>query len=140
MDPLDVSRSTAGIIAAAGTVVEILGPLVSGTKDATNARKICAEALQTQVTLLALQKTLDDLELIPQKRRVLILVGQLIVVLTDGVTLFSELEALASKLGGSAKFRVRIQWAVNDKASASILQRIQRFNDSTRLISNILQR
>ena len=76
--------------------------------------------------LSALQKLFDDPDLIPQKRKDLIQLDQLIAAFTDGVFLYSELEALALQLGtGTGTLCSRIQWARKEKFFASLLSSMQ---------------
>ena len=92
------------------------------------------------IILSALQKLFDDPDLIPQKRKDLIQLDQLIATFTDGVFLYLELEALALQLGTTTDtLRSRIQWARKEKDFASLLSRMQYFKSSITAILNILQ-
>ena len=141
MDPLSVTASIVGILAAAGKVVEILGPVISILKEAQpSTRAICSEINNSIIILSALQKLFDDPDLIPRKRKDLIQLDQLIAAFTDGVFLYSELEALALQLGTATDtLRSRIQWARKEKDFASLLSRMQYFKSSITAILNILQ-
>jgi hypothetical protein len=141
MDPITVATSIVGILAAAGKVVKILGPVISTLKNKTQSvATICSEVENTRIILLALQTLLDDLNTAPRKRRELIQIGQLIAALTDGVLIFSELEALVLQLGTSTEnWQTRIQWARKEKVFASLLSRMQYFKSSMSVILIILQ-
>jgi hypothetical protein len=141
MDPLSVAASIVGILAAAGKVVEILGPVISILKEAQpSTRAICSEINNSIIILSALQKLFDDPDLIPRKRKDLIQLDQLIATFTDGVLLYSELEAHALQLGTATDtLRSRIQWARKEKDFASLLSRMQYFKSSISAILNILQ-
>lgn len=76
----------------------------------------------------------------PRRRRQLIQIDQLITILTDGVLLFSELEALVIRLD-NPDFALpnRMQWAWNDKEFAKHISRLQYFKSSISVMLNILQ-
>ncbi|KAH8729099.1 hypothetical protein GQ44DRAFT_823826 [Phaeosphaeriaceae sp. PMI808] len=138
---LETAAAIIGILAAAGTVAQILSPAVAAFGDATkNAAAVLSEVNQMRTILSALHGYLDDLEISPQERKQLIQVDQLVATLTDGVLLFSELEALALKLhkGGIGAVN-RLQWLRNDGKFASIRSRMQCFKSSITIMLNILQ-
>ncbi|KAF1843551.1 uncharacterized protein K460DRAFT_407893 [Cucurbitaria berberidis CBS 394.84] len=137
---LEIAAAIIGILAAAGKVAEILGPVVSTLKDASkNANAVLSEVNNSRIILVALQKYLDDLDTAPRGRRELIQVAQLITALTDGVLLFSHLEGLVIRLDADNIWPKRIQWARNDKKLASLVARMQCFKSSISVMLNILQ-
>src|SRR2546423_7396138 len=142
MDPLSAAASIVGILAAAGKVIEILGPVVAALKDASkSATTTYSEVNNSRIILSALQTLLNNLNTASRKRTALIPIDQLVAVLTDGVILFSELEALVLPLGtSSGHVRSRIQWARREGTFASLISRLQSFKSSITLMLNILQR
>ena len=138
---LETAAAIIGILAAAGKVAETLGPYISAFKDVTkNIAAVLSEVNSSRVTLSALHKYLDNLNACSRSRRELIQVDQLIATLTDGVLLFSELEALVlSFVGPDSRCRSRIQWAWNDDKIASLVLRMQNFKTSITVMLNILQ-
>jgi hypothetical protein len=142
MDPLSVTSSIAGILAAAGKVVEILEPVVSATLNVNlaTAKAVCSETNNSIIILSAAQTLFNDPDLIPRKRKGLIQVNQLVAALTDGVLIFSELEALVLQLGTSMeKVKTRILWARKEKTFLSIRSRMQSFKLSISVMLNIIQ-
>ncbi|KAF2180666.1 hypothetical protein K469DRAFT_458159, partial [Zopfia rhizophila CBS 207.26] len=141
MEPLSVTASIVGILAAAAKVVEILGPAISRLKEAQpSAKAICSEINNSITILSALQKLFDNPDVVPQTRKDLIQLDQLIATFTDGVLLYSELEALVLQLGTATDtWRSRIQWARKEKDFASLLLKMQYFKSSITAILNILQ-
>jgi hypothetical protein len=138
---LEVSAAIIGILAAAGKVVETLGPVVSAYKDSTkNAAIIIHELDSAKIVLTALCDLFDDLPQSSPGRRELIRVDQLVASLTAGVLLCSEIEAVVAPLDYPAKaITVRLRWAWKDKELASLVARMQRFISHMTLILNILQ-
>jgi hypothetical protein len=89
---------------------------------------------------VSLHALFDNLSEAPQRRRKLIQVDQLIISLTDGVLLFSELEAFVTGLDCPSKsMSARIIWAWKDDQMALLVSRMQRFQISMSLMLNILQ-
>ena len=139
---LEVAASIIGILAAAGKVAETLGPYVSAWKDSTKAVTASLAEVNNITTILsALQGLLDDLSANPQKRKALIQVDQLIAALTDGVLIFSELEALVAHGLHNPKFTLsdQMSWAWKHKEVDSLVARLQRFKSSISVMLNILQ-
>jgi hypothetical protein len=138
---LETAAAIIGILAAAGKVVEILGPVVSRyTKATKNAAAALSEVNQMQIILFALHAYLDDLSKSPSHRRELIQIDQLAATFTDGVLLFSELEELAVGLRGAPEDTMgRLRWARNDGKFASVKSRMQPFKASITIMLNILQ-
>lgn len=138
---LETAAAIIGILAAAGKVAETLGPIVTAFGDVTkNIAAVVSEVNHSRVILLALSRYLDDLTTSPHIRKELIQVDQLITTLTDGVLLFSELEALILNfVGPGLGFPSRVQWAWNDGKFASLVTRMQNFKGSITVMLNILQ-
>lgn len=99
MDPLSVTASIVGLLAAAGKVGETLTPVVSNFKDAPRAiDSVAAEVQDFRTILSSLQQFLLNLGSASPRRVALIQLDQVIVTLTDSVLTFSELEAVVLPL------------------------------------------
>lgn len=138
---LEVSAAIIGILAAAGKVAETLGPVVSAFVDAPkHANTILIEVRYTRTILLGLQSLFDELSAVPQRRKQLIQIDQLIAALTDGVLLFSELESLVDRLGDPKDALLsRAKWARKDHELESIVARLLGFKTSVALMLGILR-
>ena len=141
MDPLSIASSVVGLLAAAGKIIEILKPVISTLKDsAKTATIIHSEVNSSRIILSALQVLFRDLDAAPCRRRDLIQIDQVIATLTDGVLLFSELEALVTRLGPATEsLLTRIEWARKEKTLNILVARLQNFKGSISVILNILQ-
>jgi hypothetical protein len=141
MDPLSVTASIVGLLGAAGKVIEILGPILGAIKDIKKvASTVYSELVNLKIILSALQKWLDDLNYAPRARMALIQIDQLVAVLTDGVILLSELEAIVQPLGEFRDvIRCRIQWSRREAGLQANLSRLQIFKSSISLMLNIIQ-
>jgi len=139
---LEISAAIVGLLAAAGKVAETLGPMVSAFVQAPKyAQTILTELRHTETILSGLKSLSEELAKCPRWRRGLIRVDQLAAVITDGVLLFSELEALVKRLGEDLKgySRSRTRWARHKNELDDCASRLSSFKLSTGLILNILQ-
>lgn len=137
---LETAAAVIGILAAAGKVAELLGPVVSAFQDATkHTAAVLSEVNNSRIILAALQRYLYDLGTSPRTRKELIQVDQLVAALMDGVLLFSELEELVLRFTSSGATMNRLRWALNDEKFGSLVSRVQCFKGSITVMLNILQ-
>ena len=93
MDPLSVATSIAGLIVAACQVSSLLKSFADSAKEAPNsAQAVFTEVTSISVCLNQLQGYLLGKQETSTSRRSLIMIEQVIVFLTDCVSIFSELE------------------------------------------------
>ncbi len=152
MDPLSAIASVAGIITAASEAIKVLGPFATATKDAPKiAAQVLSEVLAVKTIVTALDQLATKLSspavgAARVKYASLIQVDQLCAVLTDGVLLFSELNALLQTLppAESPSSRARLfgsmQWVRKKGALLDLCTRLQHFKLSVNCILSILQR
>lgn len=147
MDPLSIAASIAGLLSAAGQVAKVLGPYVSAAKETPQiTSRVHAEVQSAAVILSALKNITKDLASVSSQRAGLIQVDQVITVLTDGVLLFSELEAALRSLpsqeleGSRLPLRARLLWARKESAFVGLLTRLQGFKSSISLVLMILNK
>ncbi|KAF5498228.1 hypothetical protein CGCF413_v007342 [Colletotrichum fructicola] len=141
-DPLSVISAIVGIVAAAGKVVEVLGPYVSAAKDTPKiARSVHSEVVNSRIILSALHSLLDNLSMVPRSRTLLVPIDDLITVFTNGVLIFNELEESVLKItqSGGDRLMARMQWVRKEGDFSAFIIRLQAFKDTTLLLLNILQ-
>lgn len=146
-DPLSIAASIAGLLSATGQIAKFLGPYVSAAKETPQiTAHVYSEVQSTQVILAGLQGLTQNLGAVQARHAALIAVHQVVTILTDGVLLFSELEAVARSLppleGSDQRLplRARLQWARKESTFTPLLTRVQGFKSSMTLILMILQR
>ncbi|KAH7176269.1 ras family-domain-containing protein [Dactylonectria macrodidyma] len=146
MDPLSAIASVAGIATAAGEVAKILGLYITAAKDAPKiAAQLSSEVLATQTILSALEQLASNISTRNVKYASLIQVDQLIAVLTDGVLIFSELEAVLQTLpppepiSPRGRLWLSMQWVRKNSSLTAIFTRLQAFKLSINCILSILQ-
>ena len=138
---LEVSAAIIGILAAAGKVAETLGPVVSAFVHAPKyAQTILTKVRYTRTILLGLETLFNELGTVPRRRRKLIQIDQLVAALTDGVLVFSELEAIVDQLGDlKDAVSSRGRWARKEHELASLVLRLTGFKTSVALMLGILR-
>ncbi|KAM5358563.1 hypothetical protein ACJZ2D_015177 [Fusarium nematophilum] len=146
MDPLSAIASVAGIATAAGEVAKILGPYITASSDAPKiAAQISSEALATQTILSALEQLASNFSAGNAKYASLIEVDQLVAVLTDGVLIFSDLEAVlqtlppAEPMSPGGRLWSPMQWVRKKGSLTALFTRLQAFKLSVNCILSILQ-
>jgi len=147
MDPLTITTSIFGLLKATAQVAQYLAPYVAAARDTPKiVIQVHSEVVFSRTILLALDGLIKNLAAIPVKRAALIDVDQLVVVFTDGVLLFSELEASLPSLPPAEPtspripLQARLQWASKESAFVALLARLQSFKVSITLTLSILQR
>lgn len=146
MDPLTVTASIVGLIAAATKVVELVQPFVSNTKNAPKlALAIQANVNLVSIVLESLEPFLEDLAS-PNwaNEAACIRVDHVVIPCAEGVLLFSELDSVLVPLESLNNARLqlyqRLLWVSKEKAMASMVDRVQRFLIDLTALLNIFQR
>lgn len=144
MDPLSVTASIVGILAAAGKISELLHFVVSTAKEAPGVvTALIVEINDVRAAVQSLQGLLEDIPLAPPRRTALIQLDQLIVTLTESVLTFSELESIVAPLvvpkGETFTLRARLKWTRVESNCTRIVEKLQRHKTSISLMLNILQ-
>ncbi len=128
MDPLSVATSIAGLMIAASQVAGLLRSFAESAKEAPNSAKaVLAEVTGISICLNQLQGYLSGKQETPRSRRSLIMIEQVIVVLTDCVSVFSELEQNLEMLKTDQPMRVidRLKWTMKEATIGRLLRRLQ---------------
>jgi cell division control protein 24 len=147
MDPLTITTSILGLLQATAQVAHYLSPYVSAARDTPKiVTQVNSEVVYSRTILLALESLTKNLASIPARRAALIQIDHLIAVFTDGVLLFSELEASLPSLPSTEPvsprlpLQLRLQWARKESTFEGLLTRLQGFKASISLMLTILQR
>lgn len=144
MDPLSITASIVGILAAAGKIGEILNSTISSAIDAPKVfSALRTENEEVRAALSSLYDLLQDLTVSPVHRTSMIQLEQLIATLTGTVLTFSELETLITPfmINDASKITVwmRMQWTRAESSCEKIVERLQRHKVYISLMLNILQ-
>ena len=141
MDPLSIAASIIGITTAALQASHLLKTFVDGPGQAcSSARNILREVSGIYACLQQLQGFLLGREKAARSRRSLILIEQIVVIFTDCVSIFSELEQTLESLQTSEHMRVldRLKWSFKENAILKLLVRLQSAKSSLNFMLNIL--
>lgn len=141
MDPLSVSASIIGITTAAVQVSRLLKTFIDGANGAsTSARSVLMEVTGIYACLHQLQGFLIGNEEATRSRRSLIMIEQVIIVFTDCVSIFSELEQTLESLktGEHMRFIDQVKWASKEATVSKLLTRLQASKASLNFMLTIL--
>ena len=142
MDPLSISASIVGLCVAAVQVSHLLRDFVDNTRQAPKtARQTLMETTGIYVCLNQLDSFLSGKQKAARSRRSLIMVEQVIIILTDCVSIFSELEQVIDTLKadeGPMRVVDRMKWSFKEKALTKLLTRLQGSKTSLSLMLTIL--
>ena len=141
MDPLSISASTIGIMTAVAQVSHLLKAFIDGACEApASARGVRMEITGISACLDQLQGFLLGNVEADKNRRSLILIEQVVIVFTDCVSTFSELEQTLESLQTGEHMRVidRLKWSSKERSISKILTRLQASKTSLSLMLNIL--
>lgn len=141
MDPLSVSASIIGITTAAVRVGRLLKPFIDGAYGApTSARSVLMEVTGIYAYLHQLRGFLIGNEEAAKSRRSLIMIEQVIIVFTDCVSIFSELEQTLESLKTGEHMRLidRMKWVSKETALSKLIARLQASKASLNFMLTIL--
>jgi len=146
-DPLSIAASIAGLLSAAASISKVLGPYIGAARDTPQiAHHVNAEVQAASIILSALRTLAQNMASVSAQRAALVQLDQVVVVLTDGVFVFSDLEASVGSLPlpdassvTRLALRSRFQWARKETEFTTLLSRLQSFKSSISLILGILQ-
>jgi len=138
MELLNITTSVAGIISAASQVSYVLGQIKDAPK---SIQAVATELDHIQLIFRALQKFLDTNTRVSGKRATLIQLEDVVVILTQTVLVFSELESLISPIANGTKttFLVRWTWTRLQGGVMRLVSQLQRHKTSLTLLLQIIQ-
>jgi hypothetical protein len=138
MNSLNVISSITGIITVAAQVSNLLGQI----KDApTLVSAVVTEVDHIQLIFRSLQTFLDRATKVPGGRAALIQLDDVVVILTQTVLVFSELETLVSPLSKQVKtsYLARLTWTRVQLGVERLVNQLQRHKTSLMLLLQIIQ-
>jgi hypothetical protein len=137
MEPLNITSSVAGIITAATQVSKLLGQIKYAPASIT---AVLTEVDHIQLIFRALQQFLDSATRVSGDRAALIQLEDVVVILTQTVIVFSELESLISPLtnGNKTSYLVRLTWTRMQGGVTRLVNQLQRHKNSLTLLLQII--
>ena len=142
MDPLSVTASVVGLLAAAGKIAFVLSTIRSSLSHAPQSvDQLLSLVRELKICFSSVHNFLIGLSLAPKRRINMIQVEDLVITLTESVLTFSELEALVSPYGGVSGMTIleRLKFSWDEDGISSIMQRLDRHKSSLSLMLNIIQ-
>lgn len=127
MDPISVSASIAGLITAAVQISALLKRLVENVRGAPqSAQNVLVEVNGIGLCLNQLQEYIQGTQSVSRSRASFIMIEQVLVVLTDCLTIFSELEQVLETLQlDSMKVIDKMKWTAKEATILQLLARLQ---------------
>lgn len=143
MDGISVAASILGLIGAAAKVAEYLNALVTSVEKAPKlAQSVLLEVSDVSICLSQLQRLLLGMERGNKSRERLIMIEQLVVVLSNCVSIFSELEEILESLdlvSGAPLCKIKIaSWLRRQHSISTLLIRLQASKQSLTLVVTTL--
>ena len=141
MDPLSISASIVGLCTAAIQVSHLLRNFVDNAGQAPRtARHTLMETVGIYACLNQLDAFLSGKQEAARSRRSLIMIEQVIITLTDCVSIFSELERVLETLRSDSPMRAidRVKWSLKERTLEKLLARLQGSKTSLNLMLTIL--
>ena len=141
MDPLSVAASVIGVLSAAAKISSLLVTFVHNANAAPeSAKSALREVRETDVCLRQLQCFLVGSMAVSNSRTSQVTVEQVLVILTECVSIFSTLEELVdgSRLSTSFGIIDRLKWVHGEKKITPIISRLRSSKVSLNLILTIL--
>ncbi|KAL8662681.1 MAG: hypothetical protein Q9202_004465, partial [Teloschistes flavicans] len=140
MDPISVAASILGLLGAAAKVSEVLANFIKAVKDAPKlARRVFSEVEDLTLCFERIQEFVNSEATVNSSRAAMITVDQLLIVLTNCVTTFSELEnALGGLTPKSFSVNIRLRWITKEHNISKLLQRLLSSKASLNLILTTL--
>ena len=143
MDGISVAASILGLVGAAAKITLYLNALVTSVKTAPKlAQSVLLEVSDVSVCLGQLQQLLLRMEMGSGSQERLIIIEQLVVVLSNCVSIFSELEEILESLDVTASTpmsKVKIaRWLQRQQSISALLIRLQASKQSLTLVVTTL--
>ena len=141
MDPLSISASIVGITTAAVQVSHLLREFIHHAGGApASARGVLQEVTGVYLCLQQLQDYLLGKQEVAQSRKSMVLIEQVVIIFTDCVSAFSQLEQTMEGLRTGENMRKidKVKWAMKEAAVSKIQHRLQASKTSLTLMLSIL--
>ena len=145
MDGISVAASILGLVGAATKVTQYLNALVRSVKTAPQlAQSVLLEVSDVSICLSQLQRLLLGTNRGSKSGEHLIMIEQLIVVLSNCVSIFSELEEILESLDlmdGTPISKTKIaSWLRRQRSISTLLMRLQASKQSLALVVTTINR
>jgi hypothetical protein len=141
MDPLSVSASVVGLLAAGVAATNALSKFIRDGRDAPKViQHLLQEITDTTAALNSLQAYLNRRLRTPKRCEALILLEHVLTTLTGCVTTYSDLQLLVDELDLETHgIFDKLTWSRKESQISVLLLRLQNNKSSLSLMLNILQ-
>lgn len=138
MEPLSVVASVTGILTAAAKISSVLTQIHDAP---TTISALLTEVDHIKIVFTAFQNFLDRNAKVSGARAALIQLDDIIVILTQTVLVFSELQTLVAPLSSQKRLSgwQRLNWPRNEAAAMRLVNQLQRHKTSLTLLLQIIR-
>jgi hypothetical protein len=142
-DGLSIAASVTGLLAVVGNISTIIYEFVSSVADAPkSARDTLAAVEEMRLVLTSIQQAQDNgLSRIPENRKKMVHIKNLVIIVRESIISLSELEAivtLAARTDGRRSKRSKIKWVLEQEKIERCVQRLESHKTSLSAILGIL--
>ena len=143
MDPLSVAASIVGLLGAAAKVSSTLNNLIQSAKTAPKtAQRLLTEVIDVSACLSQVQALLLGIKEIPRSHQSLVMVEDIVIVLSNCVMTFSELEEAVDSLKPDLPIPAGrlVKWTLKEQSIGALLLRLQSSKTSLSLMISTFTR
>jgi len=137
MDPLSIFASITAIVTAAAGVANILTQIRDKPR---TVAILLTEVNHVRIICTSLHRFLDRTQRLNPARAALIQLEDVVIILTQTVLVFSELETIVAPLASQGRPSWwRLTWAWQETAALRLVNQLQRHKTSLSLVLQIIQ-
>jgi hypothetical protein len=135
-ESLSIEASVAGIITATVRTATILNNLHDAPDHIAD---LSAETSHVQLVLRTLQRLIEKLQDLPSQRAAMVQLEDVVVVLTETVLVFSQLEATITSLAARQRSSTqKLTWVWERSTTVRLINQLQRHRASLTLLLQII--
>jgi hypothetical protein len=135
-DPLSIAASITGIIVAAVKITTVLSDLHDAPDHIAD---LSAEVNNIRIVFKAFQRLLDKPDSLPSRRAAMIQLEDVVVIVTEIVLVFSELETIVTPLTTRQRSPLRaLTWVWQRSTTTRLVNQLQRHKSSLTVVLQII--
>ncbi|KAL8822350.1 MAG: hypothetical protein Q9191_006915 [Dirinaria sp. TL-2023a] len=141
MEPLSIGASVVGLLAAAAKVSKTLTTFINRTHKAPKlAENVLIQVCDIRTALTQLQTFINDTTTANPSRKRMLMLDQIVVTMTQCVSVFSDLEAIVNSLNTEDPKLIwaRVAWTRQESQITTLLERLQWSKTSLNLMVSTL--
>lgn len=135
-DPLSIAASITGIVMAAVKITTVLSDLHDAPDHIAD---LSAEVNNIRIVFKAFQRLLDQPNSLPSRRAAMIQLEDVVVIVTEVVLVFSELQTIVTPLSTRQRSPLRaLTWVWQRSTTTRLVNQLQRHKSSLTVVLQII--